>query len=629
VIGESLVITAGECKVDRYVDTIRPFWREHRQQQGAMQMVHDVIVGLEFCCASGVTARDDMSSFADNVSGHIAHLADGCLQLVRHRTRGELPARQLRNVHGQIARPLEVRGNAEPGRERTQVACDWLLTRDQIDGAAVGVLAKEVDGTVTVDHALGGAKIGVQQRLSRLRDRMAHELGHFDKLIGDGIKLVVIGVAHSALLPSAQASTRFFAAPPGPSLGCKRRGSLRRVLHLCGLPQATRRQPTEREVNSRPTHQLSLLTALRVPTIRVVRSTPAEPEPPSATAAVLATVAAALETGAVLLDDDDVLLANEAALALRVVHGRELTSRMLSRIAREARRTGLRIAQDMDLPWGSSFRAIHVVAAPVPGTAQVVLLINDLHESRRLEAVRRDFIANVSHELKTPVGAMLLLAEALRDATDDPVAMKQFTERMLHEAGRMSRLVQELLELSRLQGGEPLPAMESIRVSDVIADASDPLQVRAEAAGITLDVGPSEGAYVWGDRRQLTTALTNVIENAIAYSSPGSRVGVGVRVFANDDEHSVEITVTDEGVGIEKADQERVFERFYRVDTARSRATGGTGLGLAIVKHIANNHGGRVGLWSHPGVGSTFTLYLPVPPVATDGNLPNQKGQEL
>jgi two-component system sensor histidine kinase SenX3 len=382
-------------------------------------------------------------------------------------------------------------------------------------------------------------------------------------------------------------------------------------------------------VNSRPTRLVRLLTAPLFPTIRLVRSTPAEPEPPSATAAVLATVAAALETGAVLLDDDEVLLANEAALALRVVYGRELTSRMLSRIAREARRTGLRIAQDIDLPWGSSFRAVHVVAAPVPGTAQVVLLLNDLQESRRLEAVRRDFIANVSHELKTPVGAMMLLAEALRDATDDPIAMKQFTERMLHEAGRMSRLVQELLELSRLQGGEPLPAMESVRVSDVIADASDPLQVRAEAAGITLDVGPSDGAYVWGDRRQLTTALTNLIENAIAYSSPGSRVGVGVRTFADGGERSVEITVSDEGVGIEKVDQERVFERFYRVDTARSRATGGTGLGLAIVKHIANNHGGRVGLWSHPGVGSTFTLYLPVPPVATDGNLPNQKGQEL
>jgi two-component system sensor histidine kinase SenX3 len=365
--------------------------------------------------------------------------------------------------------------------------------------------------------------------------------------------------------------------------------------------------------------------------MRHVRSTPAEPEPPSQTAAVLATVAAALETGAVLLDDDEVLLANEAALALRVVFGRELTSRMLSRIARDARRTGKRVTQDVDLPWGASSRAVHVVAAPVPGTAQVVLLLSDLEEARRLEAVRRDFIANVSHELKTPVGAMLLLAEALRDATDDPVAIKQFTDRITREAGRMSRLVQELLELSRLQGGEPLPAMETVRVSDVVADAADPLQVRADAAGMSLDIGPTAGLTVWGDRRQLATALTNLIENAIAYSARGSRVGVGARTEIEDGVKGVAIAVSDEGVGIEKADQERVFERFYRIDTARSRATGGTGLGLAIVKHVANNHGGRVGLWSYPGVGSTFTLHLPVPPVTpTDDPQPREfeKGLE-
>lgn len=404
----------------------------------------------------------------------------------------------------------------------------------------------------------------------------------------------------------------------------------RRLADPSGRRQAGRRPPPERKVNSGPTTPTGLVPALVVLTIRLVRSTPAEPEPPpSATAAVLATVAAALETGAVLLDDDDVLLANEAAVALRVVYGRELTSRTLSRIAREARRTGQRTAQDVELPWGASSRAVHVVAAPVPGTAQVVLLMNDLQESRRLEAVRRDFIANVSHELKTPVGAMLLLAEALRDATDDPVALKQFSERMLHEAGRMSRLVQELLDLSRLQGGEPLPAMAPVQVNDVVADATEPLQVRASSAGITLDIGDTSGLEVWGDRRQLTTALTNLIENAIAYSSPGSRVGVGAKVRVEEGDIGVEIAVSDEGVGIEKADQERVFERFYRVDTARSRATGGTGLGLAIVKHIARNHGGRVGVWSHPGVGSTFTLQLPIPPVAaTDGDPSHQRGQE-
>ena len=214
---------------------------------------------------------------------------------------------------------------------------------------------------------------------------------------------------------------------------------------------------------------------------------------------------------------------------MRVVAGRQLTSRTLSRIARDARRKGHRITQDLDLPWGASFRAVHVVAAPVPGTGQVVLLLSDLEEARRLEAVRRDFIANVSHELKTPVGAMLLLAEALRDATDDPVAMKHFTDRMMKEAGRMSRLVQELLDLSRLQGGEPLPTMASVLVADVVTDATEPLQVGAEAAGISLEVGDVEGLVVWGDRRQLATALTNLIENAIAYSSPGGRVGVGAK----------------------------------------------------------------------------------------------------
>jgi len=253
-----------------------------------------------------------------------------------------------------------------------------------------------------------------------------------------------------------------------------------------------------------------------------------------------------------------------------------------------------------------------------------VLLLNDLQESRRLEAGRRDFIANVSHELKTPVGAMLLLAEALRDATDDPVALKHFTARMMHEAGRMSRLVQELLDLSRLQGGEPLPTMASVLVADVVTDATEPLQVGAEAAGITLEVGDVGELVVWGDRRQLATALTNLIENAIAYSSPGGRVGVGAKERIDQGEGIVEIAVSDEGVGIAKADQERVFERFYRVDAARSRATGGTGLGLAIVKHVTRNHGGWVGLWSQPGVGSTFTLHLPTPQPASGDTVPQR-----
>ena len=377
-------------------------------------------------------------------------------------------------------------------------------------------------------------------------------------------------------------------------------------------PQATP-TPTEGEHLTNPARVVAerLEHGSRVPTIGSVRSNPAEPAPTSEAAAVLETVASTLETGVILLDDDDVLLANDAARSLRIVWGRELTSRALSRIAREARREGTRISHDVDLPWGASSRAVHAVAAPVPGTAHVVLLLSDLQEARRLEAVRRDFIANVSHELKTPIGAMLLLAEALRGATDDPVAMKNFTDRMLHEAGRMSRLVQELLDLSRLQGGEPLPSLDAVEVSGIIADAVDPLLVRADAAGIEVEIGNTDGLVVLGDRRQLVTALTNLVENAIAYSAPGAKVGIGARRQLDDGRDTVEITVSDQGVGIEDADQERVFERFYRVDTARSRATGGTGLGLAIVKHIMYNHGGRVSLWSRPGVGSTFTLHLP------------------
>ncbi len=330
--------------------------------------------------------------------------------------------------------------------------------------------------------------------------------------------------------------------------------------------------------------------------------------------AVLATVAAALDSGAVLFDGDEVVLVNEAARALRVVRDGRLTAPVLSMIVRDARRQGVRVTQDVDLPWGAGTRAVHAVAAPVPRTAHVVLLLSDLEEARRVEAVRRDFIANVSHELKTPVGALMLLAEAVAEGSDDPEAVQHFAERMVHEAGRLSRLVQELLDLSRVQGGEPLPAPGQVLVADLLSETIEALRLRAEVADIRLEVGDAGDLVVWGDRRLLVTALTNLIDNAITYSASGTKVGIGTRTAEVDGTEVVAIAVSDEGVGIEKADQDRVFERFYRVDAARSRATGGTGLGLAIVKHIASNHGGRVTVWSRPGFGSTFTLHLPVPP---------------
>lgn len=338
-------------------------------------------------------------------------------------------------------------------------------------------------------------------------------------------------------------------------------------------------------------------------------------EPGSADAvAVLETVAAALDTGAVLMDGSDVVLANDTARAMRVVRGTTLASPTLSRMVRQARRSGEQLTDDLDLPWGSTTRPVRATVAPVVGSERVVLLLKDMADSQRIEAVRRDFVANVSHELKTPVGALLLLAEAFREGVDDPESAHRFADRMVHEASRLSRLVQELLDLSRLQGAEPLPEPAVVPVTEVFADAIDRVHLAAEAANVTLVTAPPGDLVVWGDERSLATALTNLLDNAIAYSPPGTAVGIGAVLRQSDDGNEVEISVKDEGYGIPPEDLERVFERFYRVDTARSRATGGTGLGLAIVKHIASNAGGRVSVWSAEGVGSTFTLVLPTPP---------------
>ncbi|WP_086821981.1 cell wall metabolism sensor histidine kinase WalK [Allokutzneria sp. NRRL B-24872] len=236
----------------------------------------------------------------------------------------------------------------------------------------------------------------------------------------------------------------------------------------------------------------------------------------------------------------------------------------------------------------------------------------DQSEAVRLEATRRDFVANVSHELKTPVGALALLAEAVLDAVDDPVEVRRFSGKILREATRLGTLVTELIALSRLTGAEALPELEVLEVDDVVDEALGRSRLAAESAGIEITVDRQSGLLVDGDRTLLVTALTNLIDNAVSYSEPGSPVSLSRR-FADG---TVEIAVTDRGTGIAPEHQERVFERFYRADPARSRATGGTGLGLAIVKHVAANHGGEVRLWSKPGTGSTFTLRIPAHRVA-------------
>jgi two-component system, OmpR family, sensor histidine kinase SenX3 len=243
-----------------------------------------------------------------------------------------------------------------------------------------------------------------------------------------------------------------------------------------------------------------------------------------------------------------------------------------------------------------------------------VVYVDDESEQARMEATRRDFVANVSHELKTPVGAMGVLAEALLASAEDAETVHRFAEMMVTESNRLADMVGELIELSRLQGAEPLPDLEAVDVDTVVAEAMSRYKVAADNAAIAVNTDAPTGYKVLGDQPLLVTALANLVSNAIAYSPNGSSVSISRRRRGE----NIEIAVTDRGIGIAAADQERVFERFFRVDKARSRATGGTGLGLAIVKHVAANHNGTIRLWSQSGTGSTFTLSIPAYPDDVD-----------
>ncbi|OBI82858.1 two-component sensor histidine kinase [Mycobacterium asiaticum] len=236
-----------------------------------------------------------------------------------------------------------------------------------------------------------------------------------------------------------------------------------------------------------------------------------------------------------------------------------------------------------------------------------VVFVHDQSDYARMEATRRDFVANVSHELKTPVGAMALLAEALLASTDDSETVRRFAEKVLIEANRLGDMVAELIELSRLQGAERLSNVTDVEIDTVVSEAIARHKVAAENAEIEVRTDAPSGLQVVGDQTLLVTALANLVSNAIAYSPRGSLVSISRRRRGD----NIEIAVTDRGIGIALEDQERVFERFFRGDKARSRATGGSGLGLAIVKHVAANHGGSIGVWSKPGTGSTFTLSIP------------------
>lgn len=338
------------------------------------------------------------------------------------------------------------------------------------------------------------------------------------------------------------------------------------------------------------------------------------------------TVLSVLRSSAVVLDEADaVVKASSAAYALGLVRGGKLAVEPMLQMARDTRRDGEIRQVELDLPRrgtgrGGDALAVSARVAPL-GSRLVLLLVEDLTEARRIEAVRRDFVANVSHELKTPVGALSLLSEAVMDASDDPEAVERFAGRMQNEATRLTNLVQELIDLSRVQNDDPLEDAEPVRVDELVAEAIDRCRQQAGTKQITMAAAGTADLHVWGNRGQLAAALGNLVENAVNYSPARTRVGIaGRRVPAHGGGGTsqafgtgglIEIAVTDQGIGISEKDRDRVFERFYRVDPARSRATGGTGLGLAIVKHVAASHGGEVTVWSAEGQGSTFTLRLP------------------
>jgi two-component system sensor histidine kinase SenX3 len=259
-------------------------------------------------------------------------------------------------------------------------------------------------------------------------------------------------------------------------------------------------------------------------------------------------------------------------------------------------------------PIGEGRHELTVNVIPLTEDDLVLVLLSDESEAQRVHEVRRDFVANISHELKTPIGALSLLSEAVLGAKNDPEAVEKFAMRMQTESKRLTDLVQEIINLSRLQDSDPLSVPNELHVEDLINEAIDQSQVTADSRQIWISSTDISDCITLGDREQLIMAIQNLIENAINYSPEGTKVTVTSKV----EDGIVNISVTDQGIGIPETDLDRIFERFYRVDPARSRLTGGTGLGLSIVKHVALKHGGEVKVWSSENVGSTFSLRLPI-----------------
>lgn len=331
-----------------------------------------------------------------------------------------------------------------------------------------------------------------------------------------------------------------------------------------------------------------------------------EPTMPEGATEVLASLGLAY----IVVDTvDGVVRANPSAYAFGLVRGHTVVHQELLNLTARVRADGVIIDQEYELPRGLRGEmsiVVHLRVAPL-GDEYILILADDRTEFSRIEAVRNDFVANVSHELKTPVGAISLLTETIEDAADDAEAVKRFSQRLHKESRRLAALVQDIIELSRVQGKNIVHQGTPVDLNEVLSEAMDRSRLPAESKNIEIRLGGQLPRRVHGDADQLMMAFRNLVDNAVRYSPENTRVGVGL----SSRDGIAQVTITDQGIGIVPEDQERIFERFYRVDAARSRQTGGTGLGLSIVKHVISNHGGEVSLWSQQGRGSTFTVRLP------------------
>ncbi len=326
----------------------------------------------------------------------------------------------------------------------------------------------------------------------------------------------------------------------------------------------------------------------------------------------MATLLSNIDAEAIIIGGNDLIIyMSENVNNFNLHRENRINNESLQHLVRAVRRSGQIQEATMELPRGPLGTGTHdllVRVIPLESDGLICVLIFDDSEMRRLDSIRRDFVANISHELKTPIGALSILSEAVLGAADDPEAIVRFATRMQAESKRLSDLVQEIINLSRLQDDDPLKNAKVFDLNEVVLNAIDQSELNANAREIELIYSEQEPVWIKGDQGQVTMAVSNLIENAINYSPEGTRVAIALRI----NDGLAEISVTDQGIGIPEKDLERIFERFYRVDPARSRATGGTGLGLSIVKHVATNHGGDVSVWSVEDAGSTFTIRFPI-----------------